>query len=223
MSSTKTAATRRPGAAGLKKAKVRTRLDAEVRSKMIVDAAFKTIAKDGFEGLRTREIAKLAGINSATLHHHFPTKEDLIEGVASQLEGRFRAEKTNPAERESAVDALNRQLKDAIFYYMEQPEMLAVYRELVGRAPRDPVIRKLVHRLHTDWQADIVRTLNKGRHDGSFRADLDSEAAARIILSTVWGLVAHIFPSRDDFTAGFHELIKWLGSGQKNKRPAKTC
>jgi AcrR family transcriptional regulator len=191
-------------------AHVRTRLEAEVRSKMIVEAAFMAIAKDGFEGLRTREIAKLVGINSATLHHHFPTKEDLIEGVAARLEGRFRAEKTSPVAGESAVDALNRQLKDAVFYYVERPEMLAVYREFVGRAPRDRVIMKLVHRLHSSWRADVVETLNKGRHDGSFRADLDPEAAAGIILSSIWGLIAHIFRSKDDFTASFHELLKWL-------------
>lgn len=207
--------------AGLKTVNVRIRLDAEVRSKMIVDAAFQAIAKEGFEGLRTREIAKLVGINSATLHYHFPTKEDLIEGVATQLEGRFRAERTSPAKGESALDALDRQLKDAIFYYVERPDMLAVYREFVSRAPRDPLIKKLVQRLHADWKADVVKTLNNGRHDGSFRSDLDSEAAAGIILSTVWGLVAHIFPSKDDLTAAFHELVRWLALGQKKKTLAR--
>ena len=195
---------------GSRTAGVRTRLDADTRSKMIVETAFKAIAKEGFERLRTRDIAKLAGINSATLHHHFPTKEDLIAGVANRLESRFRTEKTQPAEGESALEALARQLKDANFYYADRPEMLAVYRELVGRAPRDPAIRKLVQRLHAGWQADIVETLRKGRKDGSFRADLDVKAAAGIILSTVWGLAAEIFPSKAGFDAGFHELTKWL-------------
>ena len=190
--------------------RVRTRLDAAVRSKMIVEAAFRTIAKDGFEGLRTRDIAKRVGINSATLHHHFPTKEDLVTGVADYLESRFRAEKTRPLEAESATEALDRQLKDTIFYYLNRPEMLAVYREFVARAPRDSLIRRLVQRLHAGWQADIVRTLEKGREDSSFRADLDVEAAAGVILSTVWGLVAHIFSSKREFDAGFQQLMKWL-------------
>lgn len=194
MTLAKKTATRRPGAAGLKTVNARIRLDAEVRSKMIVDAAFMAIAKDGFEGLRTREIAKLVGINSATLHHHFPTKEELIEAVANRLEGRFRAEKTPQAESESAIDALDRQLKDAIFYYVERPEMLAVYREFVGRAPRDPVIKRLVQRLHAEWRADVIETLNRGQDDRSFRADLDLEAAAGIILSIVWGLGRAYFP-----------------------------
>ena len=211
--------TRKSGAARMKAVRVRTRLDAAVRSKMIVEAAFATIAEDGFEGLRTRDIAKLVGINSATLHHHFPTKEDLIAGVADHLESRFRAEKTPTPAGENATDALDRQLKDAIFYYSARPEMLAVYREFVARAPRDPAIWKLVRRLHNGWRADIVETLRKGRIDGSFRADLDLDSAASIILSTIWGLVAHIFPSKTDFDAGSRELEKWLVASLTSKMP----
>lgn len=82
------------------------------------------------------------------------------------------------------------------------------------------MIKKLVQRLHASWQADIVETLNKGRHDGSFRTL--SDAAAGIILSTVWGLIAHIFPSKDKFTDGSHELMKWLTPGQKIRSSTKT-
>jgi AcrR family transcriptional regulator len=200
---------------------IRTRLDAEVRSKMIAEAAFKAIAKDGFEGLRTRDIARLVGINSATLHHHFPTKENLIEGVANLLENRFRAE-ARAVENENAVEALNRQLKDAITYYVDRPEMLAVYREFVGRAPRDPAIRRLVQRLHAAWHADVAETLKKGKNEGSFRADLDVESAARIVISTVWGLVAQIFSTKNDFKTGFHELTKWLVAEQSGKGSTRT-
>lgn len=202
--------TPRSGATRRKSDHVRTRLDADVRSKMIVEAAFEAIARDGFEGLRTRDIAKVVGINSATLHHHFPTKEDLIEGVANHLETRFRQEKTRPAENEPAVDALYRQLKDVIFYAIDRQEMLAVYRELVDRAPRDPAIRRLVQRLHAAWRLDIVETLKKGRNDSSLRADLDVDAAAGIVLSTAWGFIARIFSSKEEFDSGFRELVKLL-------------
>jgi hypothetical protein len=109
-------------------------------------------------------------------------------------------------------------LKDAIFYYSTRPEMLAVFREFVGRAPRDPAIRRLVERLHGGWRADIVETLKNGKDNGSFRADLDLDAASGVILCTVWGLVAHIFSSKDKFEAGFHELTKWLVASKKDKK-----
>lgn len=197
-----------------KTARARTRLDPEVRRELIVKAAFKAVAKEGFEGLRTRDIARRAGINIATLHHYFPAKEDLIAAVADHLESRFRTEKTEPADDESALDALNRQWKDAIVYYFQQPEMLAVYREFTGRAARDQALRRLVERLHSAWRADIVEILQRGRSDGSLRTDFDPEIAARVILSTVWGLIAYIFSSKEDFDAAFHELTRWLARPQ---------
>ena len=69
-----------------KNVRTRIRLNPDVRRKLIVEAAFKAIADEGFEGLRTRDIADRVGINCATLHHYFPTKEDLIAGVADHLE-----------------------------------------------------------------------------------------------------------------------------------------
>jgi hypothetical protein len=44
-----------------------------------------------------------------------------------------------------------------------------------------------------------------------------------MVLSTAWGLVAHIFPSKDDFTAGFHELMKWLAPDRKIENSTTTC
>ena len=50
----------------------------EDRRRALVLAAFGQIAERGFEGLRTREVAAEAGVNIATLHYYFPTKEALI-------------------------------------------------------------------------------------------------------------------------------------------------
>ena len=202
------------GRTSSKRVEPRTRLHADVRSKMIVEAAFRAIAKDGFEGLRTRDIATLVGINSATLHHHFPTKDDLIAAVAIHLQSHFRLEKTPAVAGESAADALERQFKDAVFYFQRRPEMIAVYREFVSRAPRDRMIRKLVQQLHDGWRQDVGEILKRGELDGSFRADLNRDAACALIISAVWGLIAQVFRSVDDFAAGFHELARWMKVGQ---------
>ena len=195
----------------------RTRLHADVRSKMIVEAAFRAIAKDGFEGLRTRDIAALVGINSATLHHHFPTKDDLIAAVASHLQSHFRLEKTPAVAGESAADALERQFKDAVFYFQRRPEMIAVYREFVIRAPRDRMIRRLVQQLHDGWQKDVAQIVKRGQQDGSFRADLNRDATCSLIICAVWGLIAQVFRSVDDFSVGFQELTKWIKAGQGSR------
>jgi AcrR family transcriptional regulator len=190
----------------------RTRLKAELRRKLIVQAAFKAIAKEGFEGLRTRDIAKQVGINSATLHHHYTTKEDLIAGVADHLESRLRSEKSQSAHDHlpPALAAFDSQFKDVILYQLEKPDILAVYREFVARAPRDPDIRALVERLHNGWRTGIVEALRRGQSDGSLRADIDPEAAAGLVLSAAWGLVSHIFTSTDELDAAARQLRSWF-------------
>lgn len=187
------------------KPKTRTRLQPDERRRLIVEAGFNAVARDGFEGLRTRDIAAAVGINSATLHHYFETKQDLIEGIAEHLEGRLQAEKA-PQLGSGDLDPFGRQFEDLLFYQHEAPELLAVYRELVARAPRDPVIRELVGKLHAGWKASVVTALERARTQGLLRADLEVEAAAGLVLGTAWGLVARIFASTRELEAAVEQL-----------------
>jgi AcrR family transcriptional regulator len=192
----------------------RTRLDPAVRRDSIVAAAFKAVAEDGFEGLRTRDIADRAGINSATLHHYFPTKEDLIAAVARHLETRLRSERAAPVDhgRPGVLAAVDSQIQDLLLYHRERPDILAVYREFVARAPRDPMIRALVEALHAGWRAGIIDALKRGRDDGSLRSGLDLDATASIILSTAWGFVSQIFASPEELAAAARQLTEWMGA-----------
>ncbi len=60
------------------------------RSELVL-AAYRQIGQRGFEGLRTREVAAEVGVNIATLHYYFPTKEKLIEGVVQHAMQLFRS------------------------------------------------------------------------------------------------------------------------------------
>jgi AcrR family transcriptional regulator len=203
-------------ARGKQKPPGRARLEPELRRRLIVEAAFKAIATTGFEGLRTRDIATRVGINSATLHHHFRTKQDLVDAVANRLEERLRCEKSDPASPpvSPALAVIEAQFADVVRYQKMNPDILAVYRELVTRAPRDAAVRTLVERLHDGWRVGIVSALKSGQSDGTFRRDIDPEAAAGLILSTVWGHVSQIFASAADFGAAARELTLWLRSAR---------
>jgi AcrR family transcriptional regulator len=69
--------------------KTRLRPGGDERRESLVRAAFTCLAAYGFEGLRTRSAADRAGVNIATLHYYFPTKEALIGGVADYLASQF--------------------------------------------------------------------------------------------------------------------------------------
>jgi AcrR family transcriptional regulator len=59
----------------------RRRLPPEQRRREVIEAAQRVFIRDGLEGARTREIAREAGVNIATVFHYFPTKEELFEAA----------------------------------------------------------------------------------------------------------------------------------------------
>ncbi|MFQ5442653.1 MAG: TetR/AcrR family transcriptional regulator [Thermodesulfobacteriota bacterium] len=64
----------------LKKRK-RKRLTGPERRAQIVDVATALLAKKGFKGTTTREIARKAGISEAVIFKHFSRKEDLYRAI----------------------------------------------------------------------------------------------------------------------------------------------
>src|ERR687886_393282 len=103
------------------------------RRRALVDAAFRRLARDGFEGLRTRDVAADVGLNVATLHYYFPTKEALIRGVIGHAMQRFTATLSTHG---SAADQLRGHLRALADLLNADPRLWAVMGELVLRAPR---------------------------------------------------------------------------------------
>jgi AcrR family transcriptional regulator len=57
----------------------------ETTRKQLLDAAAKLIRQKGFGGLRTIEVAKVAGVSRGALMHHFPSKHALVVAVLSYV------------------------------------------------------------------------------------------------------------------------------------------
>lgn len=57
------------------------RIPARDRRLQIMQAAMELFARRGFEGTRTRQIARRARVNEAIIFRHFPTKEDLYRAI----------------------------------------------------------------------------------------------------------------------------------------------
>lgn len=116
----------------------------------ILGAAIRRIAHLGFEGLRVRDVAKEVGINNATLHHHFPTKEDLIAGVVERFVADFEA--VQPGQLASDPDRRFEQYLACVRDLMAaRPAMFVILNELLLRATRDPAIARLMAPSQERW------------------------------------------------------------------------
>jgi TetR/AcrR family transcriptional regulator, regulator of cefoperazone and chloramphenicol sensitivity len=191
--------------------KTRLRPGGDERRDSLVRAAFACLAADGFEGLRTRSVADRAGVNIATLHYYFPTKEALIGGVADYLASQFITLHAPPVAStgKPALDRLHQEFADAHFYSAERPELFAVIFELQQRGRRDPAIRKIIEPLFGHWQYGIERFLAAGIEDGVFRGDLDPADGAVLFLAALTGAGCLRMP-REKLDTIFAAIEAWL-------------
>ncbi len=190
------------------------RVHGEDRRRALVAAAFGQIAEHGFEGLRTREVAAEAGVNIATLHYYFPTKEALIRGVVAHAMGRFRS---TLAPHGSPDDQLANHLKAVRTLLRKEPEVSAVMGELALRSARDASLARILRESNDAWHRTLRSLLRRAARAGNLPTALDSDEAAALIVATLTSMVLpSMTSSRKD--QAFRELERWLSSPPRATR-----
>jgi AcrR family transcriptional regulator len=183
----------------------------EERRGSLVRAAFEAVAEDGFEGLRTRTVAARAGVNIATLHYYFPSKEALIGGVAQYLSNQFislHGATPEPSGNE-ALDRLRQEFSDIRFYRAKHRDLLIVMLELQLRARRDQAIANIMDPLLEHFRDGLEKLVRDGVKDGSLQPDLDPEDAARVLMLAFMGTATAPISAKN-LDGVFAELERWL-------------
>src|SRR5256712_683700 len=184
------------------------RASQEDRRQALVQAAFNQIAERGFEGLRTREVAAGVGLNIATLHYYFPTKEALIRGVVAHAMERFRS---TLAPHGSPADQLRNHLRAVRKLLRDEPEIGAVMGELALRSARDPSLARIMGEAFQAWQRTLRGLLQRAARDGYLARDLDNDDVAALIMATLTSMTLPSTASADRTDRAFRQLERWLG------------
>lgn len=183
------------------------------RRSALVLAAYRQIAARGFEGLRTREVAAEVGVNIATLHYYFPTKERLIEGVVEHAMERFRS---TLEPHGTSADQLRNYLRAVRRLVHDEPELGAVMGELALRSSRDPALAGTMEHMYEVWHRTVRGLLKRAVKEGNMRPDVDSDEVAAIILATLTGVSLPSRGTRPD--QALRQLERWLGIGAAPRR-----
>jgi AcrR family transcriptional regulator len=180
------------------------------RRRALVAAAYQRIASGGFEGLRTRDVAAEAGVNIATLHYYFPTKEALIRNVIGQAMHRFG--ETMPSDG-SPVEQLRGHLRALARLIKEDQQLWAVMGELVLRAPRDADLGRVLRQTDAYWHRTLRDLIGRAVAQGAIAPTLDADGAAALSIVAVKGLslptVAGFQPETTDRV--FRQFERLLG------------
>jgi len=191
----------------------------EDRRQALVHAAYNQIAERGFEGLRTREVAAEVGLNIATLHYYFPTKEALIRGVVDYAMQRFRSTLTPHG---SPADQLANHLRAVHDLLRDEPQLGSVMGELALRSARDAQIAGIMHATNDTWHHAVRGLLRRAARQGHLRPELDSDGAAAVIVAVLTSMTLPTVASAARTEQALGELERWLGLDREPGRDQGT-
>jgi AcrR family transcriptional regulator len=148
------------------------------KRRLILHAAVRVFARDGYHTSRVGDIAEEAGIAHGLLYHYFSSKEEVLatvfrENWAELLEAFHRVE----ASGEPAEEQLRGIAKILLRSWRNDPDLVRV---MVREVARSPHLQAQVDELREGFQT-IQRIVERGQADGAFRRDLDPQLVSWIL------------------------------------------
>jgi len=151
---------------------------------LILEAAVKVFARQGFYQSTVAQIAREAGVADGTIYLYFKNKDDILVQFFSyrtkQVFDRFRAEVNNSV---NSLDKLRNLIRRHLTEFQRDRDMAVVYQVETHQNSRlaDAQIREM-SQMYQDLVSDIVET---GQQEGRIRKDLYVGLVKRFILGAV--------------------------------------
>lgn len=151
---------------------------------LILEAAVKVFARQGFHQSTVAQIAKEAGVADGTIYLYFKNKDDILVQFFSyrtkQVFDRFRAE---VKKADTCLDKLRNLIRRHLTEFQRDRDMAVVYQvetHQINRAAESQI--REMSQMYQDLIAEIVE---QGQQEGSIRKDLYVGLVKRFILGAV--------------------------------------
>ncbi|RDI74683.1 Transcriptional regulator [Gaiella occulta] len=147
------------------------------KRRLILAAAVRVFARDGYHTSRVGDIAEEAGIAHGLLYHYFSSKEEVLETVFRdnwrELLGLIRRVEESD---EPADEQLRGIAKILLRSWRNDPDLVTV---MVREVARSPHLQGQVEEIREGF-ASIQRVIERGQAQGVLRADVDARLASWI-------------------------------------------
>lgn len=183
------------------------RMASDARERGILEAAARVFSAKGYDGSRTREIAREAGISEALMFRHFPSKNALLMAVVQPFIEKFaKPVFLNPARRllkehaeDPVEDVLREVIRDRFALFRDNQRLIMT---LVMEAARRPELLEIVRRqIVPEIVALASSAIGPARRRGVLR-NLDDGLLLRSFLSLVVGAMALSTLAPESFPRG---------------------
>lgn len=149
----------------------------EEKRRLILAAAVRVFARDGYHTSRVGDIAEEAGVAHGLLYHYFPSKEAVLETVFRENWGalldRFRQVEESDGAAEEKLRGI---AKILLRSWRNDPDLVTV---MVREVARSPHLQGQVDEIREAFLT-IERVIEGGQRAGELRADVDRRLASWI-------------------------------------------
>ena len=152
--------------------------------KLIVDAAVKVIAQNGYHSSQVSKIAKEAGVADGTIYLYFKNKEDILVSVFEDKMGQFIDQIAVAISKRSSANEKLLTLIKMHFGQLAANRYLAIVTQLELRQS-NLTLRREINAVLKPYLTVIDSIINEGMSDGIFRENLKVPLVRQMIFGTL--------------------------------------
>jgi TetR/AcrR family transcriptional regulator of autoinduction and epiphytic fitness len=147
----------------------------EESRRVILRAALKEFAEQGYSGFRMESVATLAGVGRSTVYRHWPNKSTLLADALETLN-------TQPDPARELGDGTARQRVELILSHLAEAlgdsPLSACVPALVHAAETEPAVRDFLHAYAARRRQRLTDMIAAGVKAGELPSHIDPDAAS---------------------------------------------
>ena len=152
----------------------------------IQDEAARLFLRQGFDATTVEQISEAADVAQATFFNHFPSKDDLIQQMASQVLGLVQVLIEEQRKRDASTAERIEALVDRATHIIHHTQHLT--RDLLRALMRRPEEHR---RLLPGVRAALTEFMRDGQALGDVRVDRDAGFLAEMLIAVFYGTITH--------------------------------
>jgi AcrR family transcriptional regulator len=172
------------------------------RPQELLDAALTVFAERGYRNARIDDVAEAAGVTKGAVYHHFANKEELLRRAIEAHQEKMFSELDAAMQKLTGPASVRIRLLVRRSFSASEPnrrQVLALLLQGVRHDVPDVHRQWLIGGPVKGWQM-LTALIEAGQASGEFRADVDAEIAARVVLTglmtqMVWQQLAPSIPA----------------------------
>jgi len=184
----------------------------------ILDVAQDLIQRLGINAMSYHHISQAVGIRKASIHHHFPRKEDLLVEVLKRYQARFTKVVDQIVNSDLSPSTKLRRYMELFEATLQEGNhdkaclcgMLGAELTTIGSSSAE-----LVKSFYKENEDKLVEILKQGVEQGIFKFRGDIKTTAKIIFSFLEGglLIVRAQGNLKQFRGMMNQCLKLLGAG----------